>query len=104
MAKLSFPRGESFANEMAAKHVETQAKLDVEAEVVAAVIRNIAGPHGTLASRVSVESGDVDRFPGITDPDIGAIEFGTLDPDAKQVKGLHVLQRAANAFGSSGTG
>ena len=87
----------------AAAAPETQAELTSLAAVVASAMRAVAGPHGTLASRVSV-TGKFDRYVGISDPDIGAIEFGTIGADRKQVKGLHVLARTANMFGSDGKG
>lgn len=89
----------------AARHPKTQAELDALAAVIASTMRMVAGPHGTLASRVSVEKpGTTDRYVGITDPDIGAIEFGTVRAGKKQVKGLHVIARTANMFGSNGKG
>lgn len=83
----------------AAVCLETQAELDVVAGAVASVMRSVAAPHGSLASRVSVERGRVDRFVGISDPNIGAIENGGVRKDGRVVKGLHVLARTANAFG-----
>lgn len=80
--------------------VETQAQLDATADVVASVMRSVAAPHGSLASRVTVERGRVDRYVGINDPNIGAIENGGVRRDGRVVQGLHVLARTANMFGS----
>lgn len=87
------------AQKTAAIAVETQAELDAVAEVLASVVRSVAAPHGSLPSRVSITSGDVDRFVNITHEDIAAIEFGGVRKDGRVVKGLHVLGRSAGMMG-----
>jgi len=85
---------------LAAVCEETQAELDTLAAVVASTMRGVAAGHGSLPSRVEVTSGKVDRFVGIKHDDMSAIEFGGVQKDGRVIKGLHILTRTANLFGS----
>lgn len=76
------------------------------AEKIATLARMHAAPHGTLASRINVEHGDVDSFvvmsdagKGKNEPAAAAIEFGGQFKDGRIQPGLNILGQAVRSAG-----
>ncbi|WP_279586373.1 DUF5403 family protein [Cumulibacter soli] len=93
-------------NRSVARNPKVKAAVRENTETIAANARVFAAPHGTLASRISTEYGDVDGYVVMSDngkkknePAAAAIEFGGTFKNGRTQKGLRVLGRAVDTAG-----
>ena len=93
-------------NKQVSRMPSVQAAVAANAERLAAQARMLAAPHGSLASRITVERDNPadmavvlsDNGKGKNEPAAAAIEFGGRFKNGRVQPGLRVLSRAVDAM------